>query len=53
MFYSAATFCENTDIENWKCGGACTKVPGVVKVTRVRNSILGVFGYVGYNTIDN
>ena len=29
VYYSIATSCEDT-VQDWKCGEACTKVPGVV-----------------------
>ena len=43
----------NSDLSNWKCGGACDKIAGVVSVSKFMYSPLGVFGYVGYNTKEN
>ena len=53
VYLSEAAFCESTDLEDWKCGAACNEVPGVVQVSRVKDNLLGVFGYVGFNPSDN
>ena len=47
VYYSSATFCVNEDLEHWKCGRACSMVPGVTQLTRVESG--GIFGYVAYN----
>ena len=26
VYYSLASFCEKTDIDNWKCGRACSAI---------------------------
>ncbi len=49
VYYSLATFCENNDLEDWKCGKSCAAVPGVTKLTRLSDKTAGVFGYVAYN----
>jgi len=52
VYYSEAAFCEGEDLEDWKCGGACDKEPGVTKLFRIKDaSNEGVFGYVAYNEV--
>ena len=49
VYQSLAAFCENNDLENWKCGKSCDAVPGVTSLTRLSDKTAGVFGYVAYN----
>ena len=53
MYYAKASYCDTSDLNNWNCGQICDKVKGVSTATRVENYLLGVFGYVTYNSIDN
>lgn len=53
VYYSLAAFCENQDLEHWKCGKSCDAVPGVTSLTRLSDSAAGVFGYVAYNHLNN
>ena len=53
VIYSEAAFCEKTDLDNWQCGMACDKLPGVTKLFRTGDEANGVFGYVAYNAKDN
>jgi hypothetical protein len=50
VFYSAATFCEQSTLVNWTCGKACDATNGSPTVTFVSNIINETFGVVVYNS---
>jgi hypothetical protein len=53
VYYSAATYCEESTLLNWDCGPACDNEPGLIHVTPIGDATAGTFSYVAYNTILN
>ena len=51
LYYASATFCDESTLQNWNCGPACSSQPGVGSVTIVSDYLLGTFGFVAYNNL--
>ena len=50
VYYSAATFCNQSTLVNWTCGKACDATNGGANVKFVSNTINETFGVVVYNS---
>lgn len=54
VYYSAATFCDESTVEySWSCGAACKATPGVGAITIVSDFLQGTYGFVLYNNNTN
>ena len=51
MYYTAATYCNKSDLIDWNCGEPCNSP--VSNFTPIENSLLNTFGYVAFNDVDN
>lgn len=46
--FASLAFCPKTCLEGWSCGGGA-KLPKLVNVTYIENSVTKAAGYIGYD----